>query len=946
MNDRETDDLPLAQPLTAREQDILTLIGEGMSNRQISEQLIIAMSTVKWYVRQIYNKLGVSNRGEAVARALGLGLLLSGEKERAARHNLPAAVTPFIGREQELKELATLLAEPQVGIITIVGPGGIGKTRLALEAAEHALAVDKKVDDRQKKPTFPEGIFFVPLAPLNSADEIVATLATTFDFHFQGLDPSTRSEFEQIVDYLEQKEMLLIVDNFEHVLDGRMLLAEIRERASRIKLLVTSRERLQLHGEQLYPLQGLEMPQKGASTEETVGSTSAAQLFLSIARRTVPDFQLLERDVEQLHHICRLVEGMPLGLELAASWVGLLPLSDIANEIEESLQLLATEDHDVPERHKSMQATLDTSWRRLSQEQRRAFQELTVFRGGFTRTAALQVAAATLPLLVTLVNKSWLSYARESDRYKIHELLRQYGADKLSENSGSEQEVQERHSAFFWNLLREREADWHGSRQKDAAAEIQDEIDNIQAAWVSAANQGKTKLLAQGLNSLCRFYQREGRMKDGQNACRITGEGLSKWLADQQANDLEAMALWSLALAWESEFVYATEQKEKLVAQSQDLLDRVTASGRDSRSEQAFIFVQKASAAGFRDFDEALCFSNLALILIRELKDQRGEAEALHFQGRIRNFRGEYEQAKELLANSLDISQQLDDALSVAQSTMYLGIVARHQGHFEKAESLHRKSLALFQQLGNQLRERECLVILAFTLIWAGKFSAAREYYERAIELDRDLGRYPNPWSHNAITKATIHLGRYSEAKQLANEVLGITRQRGLPMPHAFELFFLGNIAFVEGDLSRARRYLLESAGFLTDLHIYHAIPLAILSYVLRAKGDIELARNYLSDALRSGIECRSISPIIYCLPAAALLAADKGHSERAVELYGLAQQFGHITNSRWFEAIACRELEGVMASMPLEAASDAVARGRGMDLWATAEEVLRELDS
>jgi predicted ATPase/DNA-binding CsgD family transcriptional regulator len=781
MNGRNMDDLPLAQPLTPREQEILNCIGDGLTNRQMAERLTLAVGTVKWYVRQVYNKLGVSSRAEAVIRARGLGLLPE-EEEGAVRHNLPAAATPFVGRSEELAALAELIADPQVRIITITGPGGIGKTRLALEAAGREVQQDSQ---------FPDGVFFVSLAPLESAEEIVSALAAVLDFHFQG----SGNETEQLLNYLRQKRMLLVMDNFEHILDGRPLSAELNQQAAEITLLVTSRERLQLRGEQLFPLGGLEMAQAGDSAEDS----PAAELFMNVAKRTVPDFQLLAGDAEHLQHICRLVEGMPLGLELAASWVGLLPLSEIAAEIEQSLGLLATDHHDVPRRHQSMEAALDVSWRRLISEQQRAFQELTVFRGGFTRTAALEVAGATLPLLVTLVNKSWLSYDRQKDRFHIHELLRQYGAAKLSTDPAHELDIRERHSANFCAYLQEREADWFGPRQKEAAAEVRDEIDNIQTAWRWAAEQGNSVLLAQGLNSLCRFYLWEGRMKDGRNACRSARGGLSRSLALHQVDDAQRLALWSQVLAWESEFINEIAPKEKLLVQSQDILDRVTASGQDTRPEQAFIFLQKASATGRRNYEEAIRFSNLGLDLFQELDSRWGEAEALGLLGAAYNMRGEYDLALDFLRSSLEISRQLNDTRSIAESTTYLGLTSRHQGHFEEAESLHHQSLRLFQQLGNRLWERGCLTNLAFTLIWSGKFYTAQETAKRAMALDREFGQYPNPASHNAFIKAIIHLGRYAEARFMVNEVIEIARQRGHRKWIGFELFFMGNIAFVEG---------------------------------------------------------------------------------------------------------------------------------------------------
>jgi len=379
----------------------------------------------------------------------------------------------------------------------------------------------------------------------------------------------------------------LVMDNFEHILDGRALMAEINEQAADITLLVTSRERLQLRGEQLFPLQGLEM----AESEVFSTESPAAHLFLNIAKRTSPAFELLEGDTEHLLHICRLVEGMPLGLELAASWAGLLPLSEIAADIMRGLDLLATDHQDVPQRHQSMQATLDASWRQLTPGQKRALQELTAFRGGFTRPAALEIAGTTLPLLVSLVNKSWLSYDRQKDRYHIHELLRQYGAEKLSGDPACKQKVRERHSAYFCGYLQELETDWFGKRQQEAVSGVRDEIDNIQSAWRWAAIQGDGVLLAQGLNSLCHFCLWKGRMKNGYLVCHLAVDGLSKLPAMQQADEAQHLALQARMLVWESYFVGEIAKKESLLSQSQRLLNQAKQTGRNTQAEEAFFFL-------------------------------------------------------------------------------------------------------------------------------------------------------------------------------------------------------------------------------------------------------------------------------------------------------------------------------------------------------------------
>ncbi len=293
-------------------------------------------------------------------------------------------------------------------------------------------------------------------------------------------------------------------------------------------------------------------------------------------------------------------------------------------------------------------------------------------------------------------------------------------------------------------------------------------------------------------------------MKDGGNNCRLAAGGLSKRPLELQGDDAQLLALWSQVLAWESHFVREITKKRELLASSQRLLDRAAQSGQDTRAEQAFIFLRMSDTAGYWDFEEALRFGNLGLDLFRKLDNRWGEAKILAMQGGAYNMRGEYDLALDCLHSSLAISEGLADTLKIAKSTLYLGIATRHRGNFEEAESLHRQSLRLYQQLGNRFGERDCLITLALTLTWSGKYLAAQKVAKQALELDRALGLYPYPGSHNAFIKRTIHLGRYAEAKFMINEVLEIARQRGLAAQLGFELFFLGNISLVEGELASA----------------------------------------------------------------------------------------------------------------------------------------------
>ena len=843
-------------------------------------------------------------------------------------HNLPAAATPFVGREAELTTLATLIADPQVRIITITGPGGMGKTRLALEAAGREVG---------RPSQFPDGAFFVSLAPLESAADIVTALAAALSFQFSGSGP----ESEQLLNYLREKRMLLVMDNLEHIPDGRTLLAEINGRAAGITLLVTSHERLQMRGEQLFPLHGLAL----APTVELAPETAAGQLFLHIARRTVPDFRLLEGDTEPLLRLCRLVEGMPLALELAASWVGLLPLSEIVAEIEQSLSVLAAEHSDVPPRHQSMEAALDVSWRRLTPEQQRAFQALTVFQGGFAREAAAAVADAPLPLLVALANKSWLSYHRPQDRYHIHMLLRQYGAGLLHADPAREQEIRQRHSAFFCDYLQERETGWHGPRQLDVAAAVRAEMDNIHRAWHHVATKGDSHLLAQGLDSLCRFYLWEGRMHDGHLACRSAADGLANSPTVERRDDAQFLALWSQVLAWESEFATDVERKEALLAKSQQLLDRATQTGWDTLAHQANLYLFRSHSAIETDLAEAERLAKLALERYRALDDRIGEAEALELVGISHLFQGDLALAGEFLQESLAISRQLGDMQGTAVTMTLLGMADRHRGDFEKAETLMRQAIGLHRQMGNRLREQFALGPLCVVLIQSGKFPAAREAALEANDIARDLGNYPDPFFLDALAKATLHLGHYGDAMAMATESLELARQKGNVLEAGWALECLGELAYVLGDLEQAEGYLQESVNVLSDLrHVYRVLAQAALGYVFRRLGQVELAKQAVSSALGTGVDKHSILPVIMCLPIVALLAAADDRPGRAVELYYLARRFGHVSNSHWYADVACRELDSVYASMPAGAAETAAQCGRELDVWQTAEALLVEL--
>ena len=330
------------------------------------------------------------------------------------RHNLPSFPTPFIGRAEEIADLGQLLDNPDCRLLTLVGPGGIGKTRLAVEVA------------RAKLDSFVDGVYFVPLQPLQAADQVLPMIVEILPLQV------TTNLKQELLDFLADKHTLLVLDNFDQVLDSASLISDILHSAREVKMLVTSRAVLKLMEEWSWPVDGLTYAADGNVNGSTV--YSAVDLFAYHAQRLNRDFSL-EAEHEHVVSICQHVGGLPLAIELAASQIDVLSCKHLAAQIENDLGSLATEAHNIPDRHRSMEVVLDTSWAQRTDAEQAVIRSLSVFRGGFAFEAAEVVASASLPTLKTLVRTSWL---RMSDgRYDMQEVLREYAQSQLDAAGGT-----------------------------------------------------------------------------------------------------------------------------------------------------------------------------------------------------------------------------------------------------------------------------------------------------------------------------------------------------------------------------------------------------------------------------------------------------------------------------------------------------------------------------
>jgi predicted ATPase/DNA-binding SARP family transcriptional activator len=390
------------------------------------------------------------------------------------RVHLPIPTTPFVGREAELVDLSRRLQDPAIRLITVAAPGGMGKTRFVIEAATRNASM------------FRDGVFFVACSSVASPDRIVFAVADALSFAFFG----QREPKEQLLDFLRERELLLVVDNLEHLLAGVGVLSEVLESAPGVKVLATSRERLNLHAESKFDLHGLSVPD--ANDE---GGHDAVSLFVQAARRVRADPRTDDRH-PVLVRICRSLYGMPLALELAASWLRVLTLEDIEREVERGIDVLQSSARDLPARHRSVRAVFDSSWELLTEDERGALERLAVFPASFTREAAEHVTGANYGLLASLIDKSLLSMGTDA-RFRTHPLALQYGLEKLRRQPAVHEQAAERHARYYFDLLTAHHERALEATSGNERSMHEHEFPNVQAAWTWALERGEVQTVAE-----------------------------------------------------------------------------------------------------------------------------------------------------------------------------------------------------------------------------------------------------------------------------------------------------------------------------------------------------------------------------------------------------------------------------------------------------------------
>ena len=703
-----------ADDLTWREQDILILLAERLTNSEIAERLHLAESTVKDYVGNIIGKLYVKNRREAVERAKALGLL-NREREPASvsPNNLPPERTPFIGRTAELTEIRQQLGKTR--LLSLVGPGGIGKTRLAIKAAEAEIG------------NFEDGVFFVRLAPIRSVKDITQTIAEGLKFPI-----ATREDPKlQLLRYLSKRQVLLVMDNFEHLLDGVEIMSEILRAAPWVKILTTSRERLNLQSETMLHVDGLDFPEQ-LGLEDTL-TYDAITLFVQSARKVRPDFNPSPDELMDITNICKVVGGMPLAIELAAAWLHILNVDEIGKELEKDLDLLTTETRDAPARHRSIRAVFDHSWSLLDQGEREIFMRISVFRGGFTREAARQVANASLRQLASLVDKSFISHDPDTNRLEVHELLRQYAEEHLEKTPEARFSTHEAHATYYAEFMEQRWESLKGSRQMRALVEIESDMENVRAAWRYDLGQKNTAQIWKLIYGLWNFHWIRSWNHAG---AELFAEAVR---ALHQEVDDESKALKALAVAFQAWFMSwlgIPESGCKLAEKSVDELEGLN-------HPKALFFAYYS-----------ICINAYFLSRITE----QGEA-----------------------TNKLvELAAKINEKWLTAFALFSPGMVALILRNDVEAQRLAKSAMSLFEEIGDVIGSTMPLIILGHVALAREEYKSAKEFYLRCLKIAQSTGfNYSLQTSSKYLAKVSFLMGDYVESEKYLVQCIVLSKEVG-----------------------------------------------------------------------------------------------------------------------------------------------------------------------
>jgi predicted ATPase/DNA-binding XRE family transcriptional regulator len=801
---------------------------ERRPSRQMAELLVVHLQ-IPADQRDLFLKVARQEKAiDALEQEAAPSTPASVPVSQPLHTTLPIPLTPIIGREHDLQSILQQFEDPACRLMTLTGPGGVGKTRLAQEVA-HRL-----------QHAFEDGACFVSLVSISSPEFIIPAIADALGFTFAG-----NLELKvQLFNLVREKRLLLVLDNLEHLLEGVEVLDELLLHASQLRVLTTSREQLNLRAEWVFDVQGLPAPSQ--LTMEDLESNSAAALFLQRARQMDTKFMITEHDLPALTRICNLVEGLPLGLELAAAWVRMMPVDEIVREIEQSLDFLTTTARDVPTRHRSVRAVFDHSWEYLSDRERNVLMQLSIFRGGFTREAAEQITGATLPILSSLVDKS-LIRRREGNRYDLHELIRQYVSMHLQADQQKEHAAYLQHAGYYLKYLQKQQPALQSHQQRDVLAKLSPDTDNIRLAWDHAIAYEMIDAIGAAAWSFWYIYELRTLLQEGEMLMSRAADMLLDQLpAVEPGKGTRLQAVLGALMAHQAFFCLRMGRMDESIQLFQSSISILR------RLDESFLLSYSLAHHGLAlwvsgKFNEAIGPIEEALLLCRPLENRWHMALYTTFLGMVLFGQGDYEKTHHVLSEAMPLCREVGDPRLISLAGGFLSRAAEALGRLPEVRDLLQEALKVATETGDRFGLGLALEHLAMFTEASGDHIEAVRLLQESIQLFRETGDY---WSLSRTLSMAGHFameeGSLVQARQYFEEAreTGIAGQAPPNVLKALEGLALLSVR--EGNPEQAMEltfFILGQPATLPDTKA-RLDKLCSALEVQLAPGQIEAARN------------------------------------------------------------------------------------------------------
>ncbi len=804
--------------------------------------------------------------------------------------NVPTQATQFVGREREVEDIRGQLLSNDVRLLTLVGPGGVGKTRIALAVAE-------AVQD-----AFPDGVFFVPLASVERSEMVPMKIAEAIGFQFSGSD----DPMAEMMAFIRDKNALIITDNMEHLVSGADELARNMERAPYFKVLATSRERLRLRGEYVYEVDGMIIPPSTVKTPDDLLEYPAARLFMSSAERVAPGFELDAETAPHVTRVIQLVQGIPLGVELAAGWLEMLPVDEIATEIENSLDFLETDMRDIPERHRSIRAVFDYSWNLMTEDERNTFMKLSVFRGGFERAAAQKVTEASLRALTSLVNKSLLSRSADG-RYHVAKLLRQYAAEQFDEQCPDTDSVFDAYIENYTVFVEKIKNAFGTARDMQAMDAIDVEVENIRHTLKLVTDRLMLDHIVRLSMPVSQYFFARSMMVEAVGTFTEMSESLA---ANNQMDShayWQTQALLAAVLGRRGDY----RRSEALAKEVLAKLRQKPTTDDETRYSTSYTLNQLAYAQMMLgQYDAARESTHEAIRLAEGHADDWDIVlpNALGNLGYLEFLAGNLDEARRIYEDLTSTYYSIEQSpIGYAFGRNNLGEILQALGEFEAAQQLYEEAYGVFKQFRHRRGMAFSANNLAGCHTMRGEYEQAQALYRKAYQINREIGdRAGLGHSLSAMANIAIFEQNYRVALDYFKQALELRREIGDQLGYTRNLTEVGMVLYMLGQMDETRPYYEEAEALAEELNndMLRALAGLGIGAIHLFDGEHDTAMSEFQAALnRIGSGDYHNNALLFVAASVAMVLSERGLYEKAAQMVGFVEAHAEAVAGINYEA-------------------------------------------